>query len=365
MTVTTVRAAVFDTSSLKARVQDLTVGDLRGDEVLVQMVATGVCHTDLAYRQRLPYPIVLGHEGAGRVRAVGSEVTKVRVGDPVILSYRFCGHCANCDDHRPSYCHELGPMNFTGYRPDGSSALSRDGEKIAAHFFSQSSFANFSVANENNVVKIRADAPLEILGPLGCGVQTGAGAVMNVLRPRPGESIVIIGTGGVGMSALMAAVYLGCAPIAVVEPNAERRALATQLGATHLIDPLHDDVAARLWDCAPGGLRHAVDTSGLPHAIAPVLAALGLCGTLVVLASTPRDASLPLPLLSAVGRGITVRGVIEGDGESATFIPKLVDLVMAGRFPLERLIKFYDLDHINEAFDDQETGKVIKPVIRY
>jgi aryl-alcohol dehydrogenase len=365
MTATThVRAAVFESGSLHARVQTLALGELQDDEVLVRLTATGVCHTDLGYRNRLAQPVVLGHEGAGHVERVGRAVEKVKAGDPVVLSYRFCGHCPSCDAHKPSYCHSMTALNFSGLRPDGTSALSRDGEAVCAHFFSQSSFATHSVANQINVVKVRPDAPLDILGPLGCGVQTGAGAVMNVLKPKPGESLVVIGAGGVGMSALMAAVVEGCSPIIVIEPNAERRALAAQLGASHTIDPINEDVAAKLRGYTPKGLLHAIDTSGLPQAISPVLGVLGLRGSMALVTSTPRDAMLSLPILPAVARGITLRGVIEGDSISDVFVPKLVDLVMSGKFPLERLVKFYDLDHINDALEDQEAGRTIKPIIR-
>jgi aryl-alcohol dehydrogenase len=362
---TPVRAAVFGPVSERGVVETLELGALRDDEVLVRMVATGVCHTDLGYRNRLPHPVVLGHEGAGRVEQVGARVAKVRIGDPVVLSYRFCGHCPSCDAQKPSYCHTMVPLNFTGLRPDGSSALSRSGQVIGAHFFSQSSFATHSVANELNVVKVREDAPLELLGPLGCGVQTGAGAVMNVLKPQRGESLAVIGAGGVGMSALLAAVVEGCDPIVVIEPNPQRRALALELGASHVIDPLAEDVAAKLREYATKGLLHAVDTSGLPAAIAPVIGALSLRGSIALVTSSPRDAVLSFPLLPAVARGITVRGVIEGDSVSDVFIPKLVDLVVSGRFPLAKLVQFYDLDHINEAMHDQETGRVIKPIIKF
>lgn len=359
-----IRAAVFEPSSLLAEIQELTLEPLQPHEVLVRLAATGVCHTDLGYRRRLAYPIVLGHEGAGHVERVGSAVTRVQVGDPVILTFRACGACPSCSVGKPSYCHQLGPMNFTGRRPDGTSALSRGGQPVAAHFFSQSSFSTHSVAHESNVVKVREGVPLELLGPLGCGVQTGAGAVMNVLKPQPGESLVVIGAGGVGMSALLAAVLERCSPIIVIEPNAERRQLARELGAHHVIDPAGADIAGRLREHVPTGPLHAVDTSGVPQAIAPVLAAMGLRGSIALLTSTPRDALLSIPLLSAVARGITLRGVIEGDSVPDTFIPRLVDLVASGQFPLARLVKFYPLASINHALEDQEAGRVIKPIIR-
>ncbi len=359
-----IQAAVFEPSSLHAQIQELTLEGLQDEEVLVRLTATGVCHTDLGYRKRLAYPVILGHEGAGHVERVGSSVTRVRPGDPVVLTFRSCGACPSCEVQKPSYCREFTRMNFTAMRPDGSSALRRGGEPVGAHFFGQSSFASHSIAHQSNVVKVRPDAPLELLGPLGCGVQTGAGAVMNVLKPRPGESLVVIGAGGVGMSAMLAALVERCAPVIVLEPNAERRALALELGAHHVLDPKSTDVAARLRELVPTGPLHAVDTSGVPQAIAPVLASMGLRGSIALVTSTPRDAVLAVPLLAAVGRGITLRGVIEGDSVPDIFIPRLVDLVVSGQFPLARMVKFYDLDAINEALEDQEAGRVIKPIIR-
>jgi aryl-alcohol dehydrogenase len=360
-----VRAAVFLPGSLHSQMQNLRVQELRDDEVLVRMVATGVCHTDLGYRNRLQHAVVLGHEGAGRVERVGSAVKKVAPGDPVVLSYRFCGDCASCRVGKPSYCQTMFPLNFTGLRPDGTSALTSGKDLVGAHFFGQSSFATRSVAHESNVVKVRADAPLELLGPLGCGVQTGAGAVLNVLRPNPRESMLLTGAGGVGMSSLMAAVVAGCAPIIVVEPNASRRALAKELGAHFTIAPGEEDVVEKVRQYAPGGVLHAVDTSGLAPVISQILTVLGLRGQVALVTATPREAVITVPLLPAVGRGITIRGVIEGDSLADDFIPQLVEYVVQGKFPLHRLVEFYTLDQLDQAMEDQEAGRVIKPIIRF
>ncbi|MBL8268061.1 NAD(P)-dependent alcohol dehydrogenase [Steroidobacter sp.] len=362
--MTTIRAAVFEPNSQHAALQDLSLRELRDDEVLVRLTATGVCHTDLGFRCRVPHALVLGHEGAGKIERVGAAVRSVGVGDSVVMSFNSCHECPSCLAGKPSYCHKFMPLNFTGLRLDGSSALAAGDRPIGGHFFGQSSFATHSVAHESSVVKVRADAPLELLGPLGCGVQTGAGAVMNVLRPRAGESIVIVGAGGVGMSGLMAAVVEGCSPIIVLEPNAERRALAKELGAHRVIDPLNEDVAAIVREVAPAGVLHALDTSGLPKVVAQVLGLLALRGSIALVTATPREAVLEVPMISAIGRGISIRGVIEGDAQPQEFIPKLVELVMSGRFPLHKLVRFYDLENIEHALEDQESGKVIKPIVR-
>ena len=192
--------------------EEVEVDEPRAGEVLVRIVGVGVCHTDLIVRDQwypVPLPAVLGHEGSGVVESVGPGVEKVRPGDHVVLSFDHCGHCANCLKGRPSYCTTFFERNFGGQRMDGSTALDKDGQALHSHFFGQSSFATYALASQNSVVKVPQDAPLESLGPLGCGVQTGAGAVLNSLKPEPGSSIAVFGTGAVGISAIMAAVAAG------------------------------------------------------------------------------------------------------------------------------------------------------------
>jgi aryl-alcohol dehydrogenase len=313
----------------------------------------------------LPRPIVLGHEGAGIVERVGAGVTSLVAGDPVVMTFLSCGKCVNCAKGAPSYCEVFFPVNFTGRRLDGSTGLSTAAGDVSGHFFGQSSFAMHSVANVRNVVKVRSDAPLESLGPLGCGVQTGAGAVFNVLKPQPGSSIGVIGAGGVGLSAVLAAVVAGCNPIVAVEPRADRRALALELGATHAIDPAAGaDLTAAIRAVAPHGLDHAFDTSGIPAVIGQTASALAKLGKLALVTANRGDAPLTVPILELVSGGITIRGVSMGDSVPQEFIPYLVDLVMEGRFPIERMVRFYPLDEINQALHDQESGAVIKAVLR-
>ena len=368
MATETVKAAVFRPNQADAKLELLKLGALHDDEVLVKLVATGICHTDLTCRNGfmpMPRPIVLGHEGAGIVERVGKAVKSVQIGDKVVMSFLPCGQCANCVKGIPAYCYQFMPGNLTGRRVDGSTALSDSGGDVAAHFFGQSSFASHSVANERNVIKVRADAPLELLGPLGCGVQTGAGSIMNVLKPARGESLAVFGAGGVGLSAVMAAAIEGCKPIVVIEPVAARRALALELGATHALDPTDgSNIVEKLQAIAPLGFDHAFDTSGIPAVISQALTVLGLRGKLAVISMNAMDAVLPVPLMGIVGRGITIRGVNMGDSVPKTFIPKLIDYIMEGRFPLQRLVKYYQFDDINHALEDQEKGLTIKPILR-
>jgi Zn-dependent alcohol dehydrogenase len=313
----------------------------------------------------MPRPVILGHEGAGRIEQVGAKVTSLKAGDPVVITFLPCGECDNCKKGVPAYCHRFMEGNFTCRRYDGSTAFSGEKGPVASHFFGQSSFATHSVCLDRNAIKVRADAPLEMLGPLGCGVQTGAGAVMNVLKPEAGESLVIFGAGGVGLSALMAALIVGCDPIIVVEPNPQRRALALELGAKHALDPgAEPQLVAKLHELTGSRVNNAFDTSGIPAVIQQALESLFLRGKLALVTLNKLDAVLGVPLIGLMGRGITVRGINMGDSVPQQFIPKLVDLVMEGRFPLQKLVKYYEFEDINRALEDQEHGRTIKPILR-
>ncbi|MGX5915696.1 NAD(P)-dependent alcohol dehydrogenase [Aliidiomarina sp. Khilg15.8] len=360
MTESTFIAAVFHSDNAEARLEEINQPTLRNDEVLVRLVATGICHTDVSVRDSsvdLPAPFILGHEGAGIVERVGEAVTYVTAGDPVVISFNFCGECPNCRKDLPAYCYEFERANFSGRRLDGSTALTSSHGEVSGHFFGQSSFATYSVASERNLVKVRDDAPLELLGPLGCGIQTGAGTVMNVLQPSPGDSIVIIGAGSVGLAAVMAAVVEGCDPIIVVEPNPARRQLAKELGAHHVFEQIR---ALQL-----DSVDAVMDTSGVTEVIEQALEALGLCGKLAIVTTGANDARLAVDLNALLMRGITIRGVVQGDSLPREFIPKLIDLIMDGRFPLQKLVRFYAFDDINKALADQENGVTVKPILRF
>ncbi len=363
------KAAIFRDNTTQFAVEPVQLGELRTDEVLVRLVGTGVCHSDVAVRDGLfpiPRPVILGHEGAGKVERVGAGVKNVAVGDSVVLTYLACGICPTCRHAEPAYCRDFGMINISGLRSDGSSALTQGGRPVGGHFFGQSSFAEYSVANVRNVVKVRPDAPLHLLGPLGCGVQTGAGAVMNALRPKPGSSLVVFGAGGVGLSAAMAAIVEECRQVIVVEPNAGRRKIAISVGATHVIDPInHKDLAAEIVDITGGGVNYAVDTSGKAEVAQQGYASLAVRGELALIAFYGLTATASFGLLDFTGKGLKVRGVTEGDAVPEDFIPRLVELHLAGRFPLEKLVRYYDFDAINAAMADQASGATIKPIVRF
>ena len=199
-----------------------------------------MCATDLHGRDAYyptKFPKVFGHEGAGIVRAIGKKVSTFKPGDHVVMAYPWCGECPNCRTQRQSYCMHAFDLKMNGTRADGSTLHSKDGKPIYSAFFQQSSFGNFTIANERFAVKVRKEAPIESVAALACGGQTGAGAVLNVMKPHAGDSFVVFGVGAVGLSGLMAAKIVGCDPIIAVDVHPHRLALARDLGATHTINP--------------------------------------------------------------------------------------------------------------------------------
>lgn len=339
----------------------------QADEVLVEVVATGLCHTDLAVRDGVfpipAMPNILGHEGAGVVVAIGSAVSKIKVGDHVALSFASCGACPQCEAGAPAHCDNFLPANFLGKRPDGSCTHHQHGQEINACFFGQSSFASHALVKEGHAVKVPKDIPLELLGPLGCGIQTGAGTILNHLKPMPGSSVAIFGTGAVGLSAVMAAKIAGCAIIIAIDVQPARLALALELGATHVINGREADAVARIKEITGAGVDYVVEATGVPQVVAQSIRAARGRGQVALLGMGKMDAPLPL-VLGDLMTGVVIRYVIEGDSVPQTFIPQLIDYYRLGRFPFDRLIEFYELDKINDAVRDTEAGRTIKPVIR-
>jgi aryl-alcohol dehydrogenase len=339
----------------------------RPDEIIVRVVASGMCQTDLHGRDGYfvsPYPAVYGHEGAGVVHAVGSSVRSLAPGDHVVMSFPWCGNCSNCQQHKYCYCIHGRCLKMHGRRADGSTLMSRDGAPVYSAFFQQSSFGTYALTQERYAVKVRSDAPLEALGPLACSGQTGAGAVFNVMQPQRGDSLAIFGVGAVGLSALMAAKIVGCDPIVAVDVHAHRLALALELGASHTVDHSgRDKVVDEVRAIAPGGLRYAIDTSARPSVLREAIEALMPGGTCVLLGSAPpaTDVAIEMPFLQ---QGRTVRGVVQGESLPNEFIPRLVDLIVAGKFPIQKMIKYYDFADINLAAAQSSSGVTIKPVLR-
>ncbi len=342
--------------------------DPRDDEVLVRIVATGLCHTDLVVRDQLypvPLPVVLGHEGAGVVESVGSAVQKVVPGDHVAASFLPCGHCRPCFDGSPASCANFNDMNFAGRRPDGSHAITdRAGSELNDRFFGQSSFATHAIVAERNLVKVRKDAPLELLGPLGCGIQTGAGTVLRALGVGAGATFAVTGAGAVGLSAVMAARVTGATTIIAVDVVASRLDLASDLGATHVIDGSTTDAVEEIRRITGSGVDYALDTTGLPALIRQAVDGLRQRGTAAILGASKPDAVLDIGANTFMQSCKTVMGVVEGDSVPDVFVPQLLELHMQGRFPFDRLVTFYDFDQIDRAAADAESGATVKPILR-
>ncbi|MFF3755478.1 NAD(P)-dependent alcohol dehydrogenase [Streptomyces sp. NPDC002018] len=364
----TTTAAVVHDKGGPFHIQDVTVAEPRPGEVLVRLVATGICHTDLLARdQVLPPgpPAVLGHEGSGVVEAVGAAVDTVAVGDRVVLAPVSCGVCRQCRTGHPMHCVSFLPLNLRGRRPDGSTAYrDPEGTELNAHFFGQSSFSRHVVADARSVVVVGDRAPLELLGPLGCGLQTGAGCVLNVLAPPPGSSIAVFGAGAVGLAAVMAARVSGCDRIIAVDLHPHRLETARELGATHTFDASREDVVRRILDTTGGGAEYTVDAVGHQQTVRNAVDALAVGGTAAVLGSgSGGGQEISLGLVQLFGR--TVKGVLEGDSVPALLIPRLIDFFVAGRFPFDRIVRTYPFEEINKAVEDAGAGRVIKPVLVY
>lgn len=363
------RAAVVESGGAPFTLSDVELAEPGPHEAVVRMVATGLCHTDLGVASGgLPFPLpgVLGHEGAGVVEAVGPAVTGVAPGDHVVLSFTSCGDCRNCRGGHPAYCASWLPLNLIGgRRADGTGTISRGDEELGGHFFGQSSFAERALVDERSLVKVDPDVPLASIAPLGCGVQTGVGAVWNVLKPVTGSTVVVLGAGAVGLSAVMAAALTPATNIVAVDRVAERLSLAKELGATHTVNAAEADLAEALADITGGqGADGVVETTGNVGVLRQGVDALAARGTLVVVGAPPFGTEVALDVNGLLG-GKQVVGLTLGDAETQTFIPALVRLVKEGRLPLHRLISTYPFAEIDQAVRDMGAGKAIKPVLTF
>lgn len=364
----TARAAICAGPDEPFRVETVDVDQLRPDELLVRIVGSGICHTDLAARDRqipVPLPAVLGHEGSGIVEAVGSAVSDLKPGDRVIMSFNSCGHCPNCDDDAPTYCHDFLVQNWAGARPDGSATMTLDGSPVHANFFGQSSFATYAITHSRNTVKIPDDLfhlPLERLGPIGCGLMTGAGAVLRSLKVKAARPIAIFGAGSVGMAAVMAARIAGASPIIAVDINDDRLKIARELGATHTFNA-KNDAMDKIGELCPSGLAYAFDTTGIKTVIQDAFNQLSPRGRLGIVGGSDPDETLTFNETAFMAGGRTVMGILGGDSDGGDFLIELIRLHDEGKFPFDRLIRYYSLDQINEAVEASHTGEVIKPVL--
>jgi len=328
-----IKAAVIREEGAEFTLEDLRLGAPGPLEVMVRVVAAGMCHTDLIIRDQYyptPLPVVLGHEGSGIVEAVGDAVTAFEPGDHVVMSFMSCGICHPCQSGHPCHCDDFFALNFGGCRKDGSTAVAeRDGDPIHDHFFGQSSFSTYAIAHQRNLVKVDADAPLELLGPLGCGIQTGAGAVLNSLGVGAGQSFASFGAGAVGLSAVMAAQVAGATTIIAVDVQPNRLELAKDCGATHTINSKETDPVEAIREITGGGAHVSVEALGIPATTTASLACLRPLGRHVQIGMpTGAHARMALPMDLVYGRQLALFGT---RGMPAWKFPRLFAMLAAGR----------------------------------
>ncbi|WP_067464119.1 NAD(P)-dependent alcohol dehydrogenase [Actinomadura macra] len=362
-----ITAALVEGLDAPFTLTELELDDPGPGEVLVELTATGICHTDgLARHGDLPFPLpgVLGHEGAGTVAAVGPGVTGYAEGDPVVIGWPSCGACRNCRAGEPRYCERLGAALGGGGRLDGGTALHRlDGTPVSSHFFGQSSFATHSLTTAAALVRVPSDMPLELMGPLACGISTGAGAIFNTVRPRPGDQLVVFGTGTVGLAAIMAARNSAATRIIAVDRHEARLELARELGATDTVNATDTDVVEAVHDLCGGPADYALECTGVISVVRQAADTVGMLGTCVLIGGAPAEAEFTLDHLSTLW-GKRIVGVLGGGGRSEELITCIMRLYAQGRFPFDRLVEYFDFADVQTALDRSYAGQVIKPILR-
>ncbi len=370
MSKMTIEALVVEQKDARFEVQEVELEEPARGEALVRIVASGVCHTDQITRQGdmpMPFPAVLGHEGAGVVERVGEGVTQVAPGDKVIIGWPSCGECRNCLEGEPRYCLRTGEALVSGKRfkgdRAGTTAYSRKGRPLNGHFFGQSSFGTSSITTADALVKVPGDTPLELLGPLACGLGTGAGAVLNEARPRLGDSVLIVGVGAVGLAAIMASRNSGVTKIIAADVHDNRLTLAQEFGATHVINSRAKDLVEETRRITGSTVDYAFDCTGVIPVIEQLAETVGMLGTLVLVGGAPAAARFSLDHLRTLW-GKRVIGVLGGGGRSGQLIPALVELYQQGRFPFDRLVRYYEMGEIERALADSKSGEVVKPILR-
>lgn len=365
-----IRAAVLDDASGTPQVVDVQLDAPRSGEVEVAVVTAGVCGSDLHVTRgewEVPMPVVLGHEGAGVVTAIGPDVTDVAVGDHVVLSWvPQCGKCRQCLLHRPWQCEVAAEVVAPGgVLFDGTSRLHRDGDGAPLHhYLGVSSFAERVVVPSSGAIPIRKDAPLDVVAIVGCAVATGVGAVRNTAAVEKGATVAIIGCGGVGLSCVQGARLAGASRIVAVDVAADKLEVALRLGATETVDASAGDPVARLRELVPEGLDYVFDAIGKTQTTEQAVAALGLGGAAVIVGLPPTGTSArfdPLVLAEANQR---ILGSNYGSIDARRDVPLLVDLYMEGELDLESMVSARrPLAEVAEALDDLAAGRALRTLL--
>lgn len=371
-----IRAAVLETmgapppyaTSRPLRVQEVDLDPPGPGEVLVRIAAAGLCHSDLSVingdRPR-PLPMVLGHEAAGIVEELGPGVDDLARGEHVVLVFvPACGHCLPCMEGRPALCEPGAAANGAGTLLSGARRLRRDGEAIH-HHVGVSAFAEYATVSRRSLVKIDPDLPLEEAALFGCAVLTGAGAVINTAGVRPGQTVAVVGLGGVGLCALLAAVASGAREIVAVDLLPEKLAFARQLGATATFDAREERVAEAIREATKGGVDVAFELAGSAKALELAWAITRRGGTTITAGLPHPSARLPVPIVQLVAEERALKGSYIGTAVPARDVPRLIALYRRGRLPIDRLMSGrLPLAEINEGFDRLARGEVIRQIVQ-
>lgn len=357
-----VRAAVSRSPDEPPTLEQLRLGPLHSGEVLVQVTHAGICHTDLAcHAGQIPTrkPVVLGHEGAGVVAAIADDVTSIAIGTPVVMSIMSCGTCANCLAGNVAYCAQSLELNILGGSVNGTRTYADS--DVLDHFFGQSSFATHAIAHERSVVPVPGELPLKLAAPLGCGVMTGAGTVLNALQVRPGDSVVVYGAGTVGLAAAITAKTSGASPVVVIDLVDSRLELAATVGADATVNAQEADTVDTVRRLTDGGAHYAIEASGSAAALRQAIGSIRPRGVCAVVGAGHGNVDIDTRLLRI--HGATIRGVSMGDANPKLLLPYLMDEIARGHLPLEALVKAYDFDDISKAFEHAHDGTTVKPVL--
>lgn len=347
-------------------IEQVELGEMGPTEVLLEIKAVGICHTDIAASKGIyPFemPAILGHEGAGIVMEAGEESHGFQPGDHVIVSYASCGECPRCKEQKPYICKDFYRLNVKGLDSSGSKKIKKSDGTMVSNFFGQSSFSEYIIADVKNLIKVPKDIPLELLGPLACGIQTGMGVVLEKMKPAMESSIIIFGCGTVGLSAIIAAKIQGCHPIIAVDVNEAKLEFAKAFGATHSINSKDRNVQEEVRNITEYGCEYAIESTGIPAILQETINALSIPGTCAVLSATNSNTEVNL-LYKALQSERTIMGSVMGSVNPQEFVPKMIDYYRQGILPLEKLITYYDFKDVNQAVEDIEAGAVIKAVLK-
>jgi len=348
-------------------VDEVTLDDPQENEILVKIVASGVCHSDLHFMKGempVPVPVVMGHEGGGIVEKVGPGVTSVKPGDHILMMVAFsCGKCRYCIEGRPTRCVENLPIQMMASLPGGGKRLHKDGQEVS-HLFGLAAFAEYAVIHERSAVKIREDAPLDVVCLMGCGTTTGIGAAINTTGMKAGETIAVYGCGGVGLSAIIGAKLAGAGKIIAVSRSDRKLEKAKELGADYVVKASEEDPPTKIKELTGGGADYSIEAVGGSATISQAFGSIHSGGKCVVAGMAPLIDMLTIaPFEFLLGK--TLVGTVQGDIVAPIEIPRYVDMYMEGKLPIDKLISnTFSLDQVNEAYAALDKSEVIRSVIK-